>query len=184
MTVFNEQKKADDQGAWFKFQSSHKDKAVAEQMDVIQKAAEGRVFTDEEKESLADLSGKLFVFDPPEEGAAEFHIRSLIPFFTERMKARKKKVEFVFNPSTRAMDHVSYYPDPTPEEIEKEQADAWDFMLTGIKNAFWGKDKPIECTPENKIKLMADKCFDRFAGKCLKELADAESKEAEVAEKN
>jgi len=185
MTVFNEKVKPEnDLGTWFKFQSSHKDKAIADQMDAIQKAAEGRVLAVDEKKQLTALSEKLFVFDPPEENAAEFRIRSLIPFFTKLIKSRKKEYEWVENERTGEKARKGFYPDQTPEEVEKEQTDAWDYMITSIKNAYWGEGKPIECNRENKIKLMADKVFDRFAGKCLRELADTESKEAAEAEKN
>jgi hypothetical protein len=155
MTVFNEQKKADDQGTWCKFQTSHFDKDKKE-----------------------------FVFDDPEEGAAEFCFRSMIPYFVEKMKSRKRKFEFVLNPSTRAMERVSYYPDLTAEEQQKETDDAADYAITGMQNAFWGKDKPIECTRENKLKLMKDEQFDRFFGRYIKLIAELEASGAEATEKN
>lgn len=155
MTTFKQVEKKEDQGDWFKFQSSH--------------------FDAEKNE---------FVFDDPEPDAAEFCFRSMIPFFTERLKARKRVVEHVLNPQTRAMERISYYPDPTPEEQKKEQADAQDYMITGIRKAFWGEGKPVEMTREDKLKLFLDPQFDRFAGKCLVERAKAEQQEAEVTQKN
>ena len=154
MTIFNE-KKAEDQGAWFKFQNSH-----------------------------FDSEAKKFVFDEPEPDVAEFQIRNMVPFFMERMKARKKKVEHVFNPETRAMERLSYYPDLSADEAQKEQEDAWDYAITGIKNAFFDAETPIECTRENKIKLMQIEAFDRFVAHCLRTLADSEKAEAEETEKN
>ena len=156
MTVFNEQaKKPETEGTWFKFQTSHFDKDKKE-----------------------------FVFDDPEEGAAEFCFRSMIPYFVEKMKSRKRKFEFVLNPSTRAMERVSYYPDLTAEEQQKETDDAADYAITGIKNAKWADGKPIECTRENKLKLMKDEQFDRFFGRCIKLITEMAASEAEVAAKN
>jgi hypothetical protein len=155
MTIFNDNGAAENQGVWFKFQTSR--------------------FDAEKKET---------VFDPPADDAAEFCVRSLIPFFTERMKARKKKSEFIFNPSTRAMERVSYYPDLTPEEVQKEQEDAWDYLIIGVKNATWADGTPIECNRADKVKLMKIEQFDLFIGHCLKVLATGEKNEAEVAEKN
>jgi len=155
MTIFNDNGTSENQGVWFKFQTSH--------------------FDFEQREN---------VFDPPAPDAAEFCIRSLVPFFSERLKTRKKKSEFIFNPSTRAMERISYYPDPTPEEIQKEQEDAWDYLITGIKNAKWADGKPIECNRADKIKLMKIEQFDLFIGHCLRVLAGSEKSEAEAVEKN
>ena len=155
MTIFNDNGTQESQGVWFKFQTSH--------------------FDFEKKET---------VFDPPADDAAEFCVRSLVPFFSKQLKTRKKKSEFIFNPSTRAMERISYYPDPTPEEIQKEQEDAWEYLITGIKNAKWADGKPIECNRADKIKLMKIEQFDLFIGHCLRVLAGSEKSEAEAVEKN
>lgn len=155
MTIFNEQGAPENQGVWFKYQAPRWDSSKGET-----------------------------IFDPPEEDAAEFCIRSLTTFFAERLKRRKRKSEFILNPATRAMERVSYYPDPTAEEIQKEQEDAWDYLIVGVKNAKWADGTPIECTRADKIKLMKIEQFDLFIGHCLKVLAGSEKEEAEAAEKN
>jgi hypothetical protein len=132
--MFFELDKAE-QGDWFPFFDSHFDQATGE-----------------------------IAYDPPEEGAAEFCIRSMIPFFEESRKGRKKESKMVLNTATKAMERVSYYPDPSGEEEQKEFDDLWDFVITGIRNAFSdeGKTIPITCTRENKLKLIKLPKFLRF----------------------
>jgi hypothetical protein len=136
-----------------------------------------------------DQAKKELVFDDPEPDAAQFRI----PFYTERRAGLKKNHEMVLNTSTRQMERVSYFPDLSTEAEKKEREDAWDYCITGMKNARWTPDGPMmECTRENKLKLMKssaiqnpdDREFDRFVGKCLLILAGAEKTDAEAAEKN
>jgi len=140
-----------------------------------------------------DAQKKEFVFDDPEPEAAQFRIRSLLPFYIERRSGLKKNHEMVLNTATRSMERVSYFPDLSPEAEKKEREDAWDYCITGMKNARWTADGPqMECNRENKIKLMKsssaenpeDREFDRFIGKCLLILSGAEKAETEAAEKN
>ncbi len=149
MTVFNEQKDKD-QGIWFSYQASHLDKE----------------------------KGK-YVFDKPLPDAAEFCIRSLVPFYLERLKNRKKMFQFVLNTKTNQMERIGYYEEQSADEIKKEEEDAWDYGITGIKNAHWQNEKAdMDCTRENKIRLMKneDKSFDRFLSKCLNALSEIEAK--------
>ena len=83
------------------------------------------------------------------------------------------------------MDRVSYYPDQTAKEKEEELQDAYDYMITGMKNARWEEDGPVmECTRENKLALRKNEQFDRWAAKCMKTLAEDEQREMEASEKN
>src|SRR4030042_6218031 len=94
---------------------------------------------------------------------ARVQIRSIAPFLEERFAKWKKSVEHVYNPKTRAMERISYYPDQSPEESRADRDDAWDYAITGIENF---KDiktgELIACTRENKLKLMKNPVFDRF----------------------
>lgn len=124
------------------------------------------------------------IYDKPEEGAAEFRIRSMQPFWEERLGGRKKQHKFVQNPTTRAMERVSWYDDLPLDEQKKENDDAWDYAITGFKNAFSAPDVPLECTRENKLKLIAIPVFARFA-KCVFEIiSEAGVKQKEDSEKN
>jgi hypothetical protein len=124
------------------------------------------------------------VYDPPEKDAAEFRIRSMGPFWDERRKNLKREYKMVLNPSSRQMERVGYYPDLPPDEAEKENADAWDYAITGIKNAFSAPKVPIECTRENKLKLIEVPAFLRFIRKVFQIISEAGIKQAEASQKN
>ena len=155
MTVFEFDK--EEQGDWFPFFSSHVDPSTGE-----------------------------IVYDKPEKGAAEFRIRSMGLFWEERRKGRKKEYRMVLNPVTRAMERVGYFDDLPEEEAAKENEDAWDYAITGIKNAFTDLKKkvPIECTRENKLKLIRMPVFVRFITRVFMMLNEAGVKQREAAEKN
>ena len=124
------------------------------------------------------------VYDVPEEGAAEFRIRSMQPFFEERRKGRKKESKMVVNPTTRAMERVTWWEDLPDDEAQKEADDAWDYAITGIKNAFASPGVPIECTRENKLKLIRMPIFLRFVTRVFMIINDAGVKQKEDSEKN
>ena len=124
------------------------------------------------------------IYDDPK-GDAWVTLRPMQPFFEERIGKRNRKVEHVFNPKTRSMERVSYYPELSPEEAIKEREDAWDYSIVnieGFKDSKTGKE--IKCTRENKIKLMKLPVFDRFIAWCLQIMADSGVKEKAESEKN
>ncbi len=123
------------------------------------------------------------VYDEPKEGAAEFRIRSMASFYEERRKGRKKRYQMVVNPSNRAMERVGYYEDLTAEEEQQERDDAWDYAITGMKNAFFG-DEPIECTKANKLRLVKVPVFIRYIQRVFELINDSGAKAKEAAEKN
>uniref|UniRef100_A0A6H1ZD23 Uncharacterized protein n=1 Tax=viral metagenome TaxID=1070528 RepID=A0A6H1ZD23_9ZZZZ len=145
----------DEQGDWFAYFDSHIDPVIGET-----------------------------VYDPPIEGAAEFRIRSMAPFFDERRKERKKEFKMVLNPSTRGMERVGYYPDLPPDEAEKENQDAWDYAITGIKNAFSAPGVEIKCTRENKLALIEIPAFMRFLFRVFQIISDTGAKAREESEGN
>lgn len=124
------------------------------------------------------------VYDPPEEGAAEFRIRSMLPFFEERRKGRKRESKMVLNPATRSMERVSWFEELPEEEAQKEMDDAWDYAITGIKNAFSAPGVPIESSRESKLKLVRMPVFLRFMTRVFAMLNEAGIKHKEDAEKN
>ena len=124
------------------------------------------------------------IYDLPKKGAAEFRIRSMAPFFDERRKGRKKEFKMVVNPSTRQMERVGYYPGLPPDEEAKENDDAWDYAITGMKNAFSAPGVKIECTRENKLALIAIPIFSRFLWRVFEIISNTGVKTQEEAEKN
>ena len=143
------------QGEWFPFFSSHIDPVTGEP-----------------------------VYEEPEKDA-KVQIRSIGPFIEERMAKRKKSVEHIYNPKTRAMERNTFFPDQTPEENKAERDDLWDYAITGIENFKDSKTGAlITCTRENKLKLMKVPVFDRFVARCQQLLASSGVKVKEDAEKN
>ena len=135
--------------------------------------------------STIDFMTGDIIYDPPADGAAEFCFRSPIPFWEDRRKDRKKEYKMVLNPTTRAMERVGYYPDLPYAEEQKERDDSWDYAITGMRNARWTDDGPeMECTRENKLKLLKNSAFLRYANRVLQMLLDTGVKRKEEAEKN
>ena len=121
------------------------------------------------------------VFDDPVTDA-KVQIRSMTPFFEERIKNRKWVVDHIYNPKTRQMDRDRHLVDLSPEEAQVERDDAFDFAITGIeefKDAKTGK--LINCTRENKLALMKVPVFDRFFARCQQLLSSSGVKEKEQA---
>ncbi|MBU1173756.1 MAG: hypothetical protein KKD44_29650 [Proteobacteria bacterium] len=154
MTVF--ESRDNEQGDWFSFFTSRYDATTGE-----------------------------IVYDPPEKGAAEFCFRNPAPFWEDQKKGRKRENKMVVNPTSRGMERVSYYVDLSPDEEKKERDDSWDYVITGMRNARWSKDGPeMKCTPENKLKLLKNSTFLRFANRVLTILLETGIKSKEDAEKN
>lgn len=132
-----------------------------------------------------DLSTGEILYDPPEEGAAEFCFRSPAQFWQDRQKGRTKQYKMVLNPSTRQMERVGYFDDLSPDEQQAERDDSWDYCITGIKGARWSEDGPeMECTRENKLKLVKNAAFLRYANRVLQIILETGVKVKEDAEKN
>ncbi|MGA2462780.1 MAG: hypothetical protein ABSH06_00310 [Thermodesulfobacteriota bacterium] len=99
---------------------------------------------------------------------ARVQVRNIAPFIEARLMMRKMSIREVFNPGTKALKRIYYYPDLSSEEKQKERDDAWDFAIVrfeNFKNAKTGE--LISCTRENKLKLMKVPVFNRFISRCL-----------------
>ena len=143
-----------EEGEWFFYQDSHFDQEIGD-----------------------------WIFDEPQKSRAR--IRRLQPFIQKRLQNRKRMAEHVLNPKTRSMERISYFKEQTPEEVKKETDDAWDYAIAGLegfKNKRTGQ--VIECTRENKLKLVANPAFDRFIARCFRILEGSEERQREEAEKN
>lgn len=147
--------KAAIEGEWFPFQNSHIDTVSGEP-----------------------------VFDDPVKDA-KVQIRSMSPFFEERIAKRKRVVEHVLNTKSKAMDRNSFFPELSVEDAKTERDDAFDYAITGIecfKDAKTGTI--ITCTRENKLALMKVPVFDRFFARCQQLLSSSGVKEKEEISKN
>jgi len=142
-------------GEWFNFFSSHIDPVTGEP-----------------------------VYEEPVKDA-RVQIRSIAPFIEERMAKRKKAFEHVYNPKTRSMERMGFFPDLSPEEQKAERDDLWDYAIVALENFKDAKTgKVITCTRENKLALMKLPVFDRFVARCQQLISSAGVKEKEEAVKN
>jgi hypothetical protein len=124
------------------------------------------------------------VFDDPVSDA-KVQIRSMTPFFEERIAKRKRQTEHVMNPKTRQMERIAFYAELSVDDARAERDDAFDFAITGIegfKDAKTGK--LIDCTRENKLALMKVPVFDRFFARCQQLLSSSGVKEQVAAAEN
>jgi hypothetical protein len=143
------------QGEWFNFFSSHIDPVTGEP-----------------------------VYEEPAKDA-RVQIRSMASFFEERLASRKRVVEHIYNPKTRQMERISYYPDLSAEDSKAEREDLYDFTIQGIEGFKDSKTgKVIDCTRENKIALMKVPVFDRFVARCQQLLASSGVEVEKKKEKN
>jgi len=124
------------------------------------------------------------IFEEPVKDA-RVQIRSMQPFFEERLAKRKRTAEHIYNPKTRAMERVPYFLELSVEEAIAEREDAYDYAITAIENFKDAKTgEIILCTRANKLKLMKVPVFDRFIARCLQLLASSGVKEKEDKIKN
>lgn len=134
-------------------------------------------------ESHIDDKGEI-VYDDPKSDAGRIRIRSMNPIIEKQIEGRKRSAQFVLNPQSRAMERVGYFEEIPFEQAKKDRDDVWDYVITGLEGLYDAKGKEIECTRENKLKLMAIPMFDRFVAKCLQILANAGVKAKEDEGKN
>jgi hypothetical protein len=116
---------------------------------------------------------------------AKVQIRPMTPYFEERIAKRKREVEHIYNPKTRAMERITFFKELSIDETKAERDEAWDYAITGIegfKDSKTGKE--ITCTRENKLALMKNPVFDRFVARCQQMIASSGVKEAQDLEKN
>ncbi len=135
-------------------------------------------------ESRIDLATGNIIYDDPKPGTGKACFRPSRPLIMERIGKRKKDSEFVLNPKTRSMERVEFFKGVSIEEQQKENDDLTDYVITGLKDFYDAKGKPIECTRENKIKLSKVPVFDRFMARCMEIQMNADVKQMEKEEKN
>ncbi len=134
-------------------------------------------------ESKFDFETEKIIYSDPKPNTGKVCIRSAQKVVTEQMSNRKKISEMVLNPKTRQMERIEYFQEKSFEEKQTETEDRIDYMITGLKDFFDIKGKPIECTRENKIKLSKVPMFDRFIAKCIELQANGVLEKMEKEEK-
>lgn len=125
------------------------------------------------------------LYHEPEPGAGRvcFRVADSGTMDNIYLQTRKKVAENVYNPKTRSMERITYY-DQTPEQEKKERELVWDFAISGWENLKDGKGKDIPVTLENKLKLMNNPHFARFAGRCLQLITGGAAEREKALEKN
>ena len=106
------------------------------------------------------------IWSDPIEGH-EVKIRSMKPFFEERISKREKETIWKVHPKSRAYEPHTQFKELSVEEAKVERDDAFDYAITGLKG-FKNKTTREEypCTREVKLGLMAFDFFDRFIADC------------------
>lgn len=123
-------------------------------------------------------------YDDPIKNGPWMVLRPPGPFYEDRLAKRKRKAEHVFNPKTRAMDRIPYYPDLPPEEEKAEREALWDYCIVDF-GGFSDKDgKEIEPTKQNKVAIKNVPMVDRFITRCFQLMANAEIVRQEEEAKN
>ena len=124
------------------------------------------------------------VWGEPIEGV-RVKIRSLKPFFEERLSKRERIVEWKLNPKTRQNEKHSNFKELTVDEIKAERDDGYDYAIMELEGFKDKKSKlTIESTRQNKLAMMKLDFFERFFGDCQQTI-DTLSVEFEKAlEKN
>lgn len=133
-------------------------------------------------ESRIDIKTGDITYDDPKTGTGRVCLRDMGVFVRERRRNRKKKTAIVQNKGTRGMEQIELL--QTGEEEAQERDDAFDYAITDFENFFNGNGKPIKCTRENKMKLLAIPVFDRFIARCFELQQNASKIQAKVTEKN
>lgn len=130
--------------------------------------------------STIDPNNGDIVWSDPIEGH-RVRIRSMKPFFEERISKRQKETIWKVHPKSRAYEPHTQFKDLTTDEAKVERDDAFDYAITGIEGF---KDKKTrqeyQCTREVKLGLMAMDFFDRFFADCQQKV---DSSQVEMEEK-
>ena len=113
--------------------------------------------------------------------AAEIHLISLVPGVRVLPEKYERLAQMVTKEMWRKL-MADLHPKGFDEQLRSELL--WDFMIVDWL-IYDGKGKPIQCTKENKVKLMMGSVdFAVFVGECIERLTDGERKRAEDQEKN
>ena len=132
---------------------------------------------------INETTGDVVYSEPVKD--ARVKIRSMTPFIEERVSGRKRQYEHIYNPKTRSMERISYFPELSIDELKAEREDTWDYIIQDFEGFRDSKTKKeIPCNRENKIKMMRVPAFDRFVARCLQILSTSGVQTQEAETKN
>lgn len=161
---------------------------------MVAKTVKGTVFDFKETEGVwfdyfeshIDLQEGGVIYDKPIAGTGQARFRSTRPFIQEFAKKREKEkqTKFVLNTKSKAMEWVEWIPSLTVDEQKQYADDMVDYACTGLERFFDAEGNALECTRENKLKLVNVPVFDRFMARCLLIQASARIQQEEASEKN
>lgn len=134
-------------------------------------------------DSHIDDKGNI-VYDDPKSEAGRVCLRNVSPKLQELLKSRIKKAEFVLNPDTRRMERIVYFEELSIDEVKQRTDELYDYAIVAWESMFDGKGNPIECTKDNKSKLMNIPSFDRFITRCFQILGEVSNEAEEEQGKN
>ena len=134
-------------------------------------------------ESRIDIKTGEITYDDPKPRTGRVCLRNMQAFLRERQRNRKKTYEVVLNLKTRGMEKIEST-EQTAEEEAQERDDAMDYAITDFQDFYDKKKNLIECTRENKLKLLAIPVFDRFIARCFEMQQNVSKIQAQVTEKN
>lgn len=133
--------------------------------------------------SHIDPSTLEVTYDDPIENGPRMKIRDPAPFFRERSDKRKTKSEFVLNKATRAMNLVTSEVELTAEQKRAESDDFADYVICDLEN-FKLEGRIVECTREDKIKIMDFSLAAMFVHRCIAIMQESGAQEEEAERKN
>ena len=124
------------------------------------------------------------VWSEPIEGH-KVRIRSMKPFFEERIANREKIETWKVHPKSRAYEPHVRFKELTVDEAKEERNDAFDYAITGLEGF---KDRTTRnaypCTKEVKLGLMELDFFDRFFADCQQKVDRSGIEMEKALEKN
>jgi hypothetical protein len=135
--------------------------------------------------SKVDPVTKEITYDTPA-GDAFVTIRGKEPFYKKLMASRKPgKPEHVHDKATRQLQRIRpLFEDQTMAEVQRDTEDSWDYAIVDFEGFKDQHGNVIECNRQNKLLMVDNPMFLRFAERCLELIAENSIKEKEVIGKN
>ncbi len=135
--------------------------------------------------SEQDDDGNVKYFDPDPAEPCRVVLRLADPDVLEGIykQTRTKVVERVLNPKSKAMERLKDF-DQTDEQVKLERQLIWDHAIVSWEGVLDAKGVVVECTTENKMKMMNIPLFARFISRCLSLISGEAVGKKEVLKKN
>lgn len=113
-------------------------------------------------------NGEVKCFEPDKDEACRVTLRLASPDVLENIykKTRTPVIDRTLNTKSRSMERIKDY-DQTPEQIKEERVLTWDYAIVGWEGVLDKHKTPVDCTTENKMRMMEIPIFGRFVGQCL-----------------